>query len=78
MIDDRPLTEADLATLRRWDERWRVVLGDDDASAVWSLHKAGYLDRLKRRTSLFRLSEKGKAACPDREPRPADRREIIL
>lgn len=63
MPDD--LTAADLDPLRRWDEHWRVVLAGDDDLAVWRLHEAGYLDKMKRRTPLSRLSDKGRAVLPE-------------
>lgn len=65
MLDDPSLSEVDLAALRRWDGHWRVIQPGDDRGAVWSLHQGGWLDRLKRRVPLYRLSEKGRALLPE-------------
>lgn len=62
------LSPAYLTEFRRWDEHGRVVLAGDDALAVWRLHKAGYLDKMKRRTPLYRLSERGRAAMAEAGP----------
>lgn len=56
------LTVPELEQLARFDEYWRVVLAGDDPLIVWELRKKGYLDVLKRRTPLYRLSEKGREA----------------
>jgi hypothetical protein len=56
------LAVPELEQLARFDEHWRVVLGDDDPLLVWELRKGGYLEVLKRQPPLFRLSEKGREA----------------
>ena len=54
------LTVPELEQLARFDQHWRVVLEGDDPLVVWELRKGGYLDVLKRRVPLYRLSEKGR------------------
>ncbi len=57
-----PLTEEEIAELARFDEHWRVCLAGDNAMLVRSLAKRGYLDVLKRRVPLYRLSDLGREA----------------
>lgn len=56
------LTAPQLQQLARFDTYWRVVLAGDDGLLVRQLRELGYLDILKRRTPLRRLSEKGREA----------------
>ena len=58
------LTAAEIEVLARFDEHWRVILAADDAMLVRSLAKRGYLDVLKRRVPLFRVSDLGRAMLP--------------
>jgi hypothetical protein len=55
------LTVPELEQLARFDQHWRVVLEGDDPLVVWELRKGGYLDLLKRRVPLFRLSDQQQA-----------------
>ncbi len=57
-------TDAELEQLARFDEHWRVILGEDDPVLVWGLAKSGYLDVLKRRVALYRLSPLGRERLP--------------
>jgi len=56
------LTVAEFEQLARFNEHWRVVLPGDDPVVVWELRKRGYLEILKRRTPLFKLSQLGREA----------------
>ncbi len=56
------LTALEIEQLARFDEHWRVILAADDAMLVRSLAKRGYLDVLKRRVPLYRLSDLGREA----------------
>jgi hypothetical protein len=56
------LTVSELEQLAQFDEHWRVVLEGDDPPVVWELCKSGYLEILRRRTPLFKLSQKGRKA----------------
>ncbi len=56
------LTDAEIEQLARFDEHWRVILADDDPMLVRGLAKRGYLDVLKRRVPLYRLSDLGREA----------------
>lgn len=56
------LTVAEFEQLARFNEKWRAVLPGDDPLVVWELRKCGYLEILKRRTPLFRLSQDGRDA----------------
>ena len=62
MIMPESLTAAEIEQLARFDEHWRVILDADDAMLVRSLAKRGYLDVLKRRVPLYRLSDLGREA----------------
>ena len=50
------LTAAEIGQLARFDDHWRVILATDDPLLVQGLAKRGYLDVLKRRVPLYRLS----------------------
>ncbi len=60
MRETSGITPAEWAQLARFDDHWRVVLGDDQPVLVWNLAKGGYLEVLKRRVPLYRLSAKGR------------------
>lgn len=62
------LTAAEIEQLARFDEHWRVILGDDEPTLVWDLAKHGYLEVLKRRVSLYRLSPRGREALEQSDP----------
>ncbi len=57
-----PLTAVQIEQLARFDEHWRVILADDNGMLVRSLAKRGYIDVLKRRVPLYRLSDLGREA----------------
>ena len=54
------LSAAEIGQLARFDDHWRVILATDDTMLVLSLAKRGYLDVLKRRVPLYRLSGSGR------------------
>jgi len=54
------LTALEIAQLARFDEHWRVILAGDNVLLARSLAKRGYLDVLKRRVPLYRLSDLGR------------------
>ncbi len=56
------LTALENDQLARFDEHWRVTLADDNRLLAQALAKRGYLDVLKRRVPLYRLSELGREA----------------
>ena len=56
------LTALENAQLARFDELWRVTLAGDNRLLAQALTKRGYLDVLKRRVPLYRLSELGREA----------------
>ena len=56
------LTAVEIEQLARFDEHWRVILAADDAMLVRSLAMRGYLEVLKRRVPLFRVSDLGRGA----------------
>ncbi len=56
------LTALEIEQLERFDEHWRVTLAGDNRLLVRSLAKRGYLDVLKRRVPLYRLSDLGREA----------------
>ena len=56
------MTNAEIEQLARFDEHWRLILAGDDPMLVRSLAKRGYLDVLKRRVPLYRLSDLGREA----------------
>jgi hypothetical protein len=56
------LTALDIEQLARFDEHWRVILGGDSGLLAQALANRGYLDVLKRRVPLYRLSDLGREA----------------
>ena len=56
------LTALEIAQLARFDEHWRVILAGDNSMLAGNLAKRGYLDVLKRRVPLYRLSDLGREA----------------
>ena len=56
------LLAEEIAQLARFDEHWRVTLAGDNRLLAQALAKRGYLDVLKRRVPLYRLSELGREA----------------
>ncbi len=56
------LTALEIEQLARFDEHWRVTLASDNRLLAQALAKRGYLDVLKRRVPLYRLSELGREA----------------
>ncbi len=56
------LTALEIEQLARFDEHWRVTLAGDNSLLARSLAKRGYLDVLKRRVPLYRLSDLGREA----------------
>ncbi len=56
------LTALKIAQITRFDEHWRVTLSEDNSMLVGNLAQRGYLDVLKRRVPLHRLSDLGREA----------------
>jgi hypothetical protein len=56
------LLAEEIAQLARFDEHWRVLLAGDNRLLAQALAKRGYLDVLKRRVPLYRLSDLGRNA----------------
>ncbi len=56
------LTAVDLDQLARFDEHWRVILAGDNRLLALDLANRGYLDMLKCRVPLYRLSDLGREA----------------
>ena len=56
------LTAVEIEQLARFDEHWRVTLAGDNRLLVLDLAKRGYLEVLKRRVPLYRLSDLGREA----------------
>ena len=56
------LRVEEIAQLARFDEQWRVTLAGDNRLLALDLAKRGYLDMLKRRVPLYRLSDLGRVA----------------
>ncbi len=56
------LRAEEIAQLARFDEHWRVLLAGDNRLLALDLAKRGYLDMLKRRVPLYRLSDLGREA----------------
>ncbi len=54
------LTALEIAQLARFDEHWRVTLAGDNRLLARSLAQQGYLDELRRRVLLYRLSDLGR------------------
>ena len=61
------LTALEIEQLARFDEHWRVTLAGDNRLLVSSLAQRGYLDVLKRRVPLYRLSDLGREAIAPAE-----------
>ncbi len=59
MSETTEISHAEWSQLARFDGHWRVVLEGDQPVLVWNLAKGGYLEVLKRRVPLYRLSTKG-------------------
>ncbi len=62
VIMPETLTNVEIEQLARFDEHWRVILAGDNRLLAGSLAKRGYLDELKRRVPLYRLSDLGREA----------------
>ncbi len=56
------LLAEELAQLARFDEHWRVLLAGDTRLLAQALAQRGYLDVLRRRVPLYRLSDLGREA----------------
>ncbi len=56
------LTALEIEQLARFDEHWRVTLAGDNRLLAQALAKHGYLDVLRRRVPLYRLSDLGREA----------------
>ena len=56
------LTAVEIEQLARFDEHWRVCLAGDNSLLAGALAKRGYLEVLKRRVPLYRLSPTGREA----------------
>ncbi len=56
------LTALEIEQLERFDKHWRVTLAGDNRLLVRSLAQRGYLDVLRRRVPLYRLSDLGREA----------------
>jgi len=56
------LSALEIAQLARFDEHWRVILAGDNRMLAVALAKRGYLDVLRRRVPLYRLSNLGREA----------------
>ncbi len=61
-MPETDLTAVEIEQIARFDEHWRVILAEDDRLLVLDLAKRGYLDVLKRRVPLYRLSDLGREA----------------
>ncbi len=60
MPESPVLTAVEIEQLARFDEHWRVILSEDNSMLVGNLAQRGYLDVLKRRVPLYRLSTRGR------------------
>ncbi len=54
------LSALEIAQLARFDEHWRVILAGDNRMLAVALASRGYLDVLRRRVPLYRLSDLGR------------------
>ncbi len=61
------LTALEIEQLARFDEHWRVVLAGDNRLLAQALATRGYLDVLKRRVPLYRLTDLGRQAIAPAE-----------
>ena len=59
------LTALEIEQLARFDEHWRVTLAGDNRLLASSLAQRGYLDVLRRRVPLYRLSDLGRQAIAE-------------
>ncbi len=59
------LTALEIEQLARFDEHWRGILAGDNFMLVRSLAKRGYLDVLRRRVPLYRVSDLGREAIAE-------------
>ncbi len=59
------LTALEIEQLARFDEHWRVTLAGDNRLLARSLAQRGYLDVLRRRVPLYRLSDLGRRAIAE-------------
>ncbi len=62
MSETPSLLAEEIAQLARFDEHWRVLLAGDNRLLAQALAQRGYLDVLKRRVPLYRLSNLGREA----------------
>ena len=63
------VTALEIEQLARFDDHWRVTLAGDNRLLALALAKRGYLDVLKRRVPLYRLSDLGRQAIAAVEER---------
>jgi hypothetical protein len=61
------LAALEIEQLARFDEHWRVILAGDNSLLAGSLAQRGYLDVLKRRVPLYRLTDLGRQAIAPAE-----------
>ncbi len=61
------LTAVEIEQLARFDEHWRVTLAGDNRLLAQALAQRGYLDVLKRRVPLYRLTDLGRQAIAPAE-----------
>jgi len=59
------VTAVEIEQLARFDEHWRVLLAGDNRLLAQALAKRGFLDVLKRRVPLYRLSDLGREALAE-------------
>ncbi len=59
------LTALEIEQLARFDEHWRVTVAGDNRLLARSLAQQGYLDVLRRRVLLYRLSDLGREAIAE-------------
>ena len=62
---DASVTAVEIEQLARFDEHWRVLLAGDNRLLAQALAKRGFLDVLKRRVPLYRLSDLGREALAE-------------
>ena len=61
------LLAEEITQLARFDEHWRVILAGDNSMLAGNLAKRGYLDVLRRRVPLYRLTDLGRQAIAPAE-----------
>jgi hypothetical protein len=59
------VTAVEIEQLARFDEHWRVLLAGDNRLLAQALAKRGFLNVLKRRVPLYRLSDLGREALAE-------------